>query len=258
MECYILETLERNYPGVKTISKVDDVIQSYKSLMKCKTLDDLRQYISDAFIYKYILNDSNLVKLKLNSKHSHDWKVSKDQHKYLSIINRESKILTWDSMNASKLNKAGISGLIEKRYLSQLENFIRVKHPNVFTMTSIKLAGDLKDYKQLKKLVEKYNYKGPFYSIDVSYENDEWKTEPGYRSFYTDIGTMIRHIDELINSLFPIDKELDKYLKINSTNTKKEFKEDLRSRELYIISFLGNNINDNNLFKILSEFRPYD
>lgn len=256
--------MENNFPDIISLSSrtknkfVEDVIESYRNLMACRTFENLYEYIGDAFLYKNIMNDGSIIDLKLNSKYTFYWKVSKPQHEYLSKINKEGKILTWDSIHATRKNKAGISGLIEGKYLTQLEDFIRDKYPNIFSMTSMKLISDTKDYKSLERLVEKYNHKGPFYDINTDYDGEKWIINPGYREFYAGIRSIVRQVDEFVDNMFPEDKKLDSYLNLESTKTKKIIAKDFRLRDLYVLSFLGNNMNDNSLFKVLSEFRPHD
>lgn len=262
MEKYIIEGLDSLSEKFKSLSikrkqrYVTDVIDSYVALTSCRSFDDLRQYIADVFEYRYVRSDGSIISFKLNSRHNSGWTVSKPQHQHLAMINSKV-ILTLDSIHATSKNKAGMIGLIEGKHLVSLQEFI-LRHPNVFTMTSIKMVTDPREHEVLVNLLEKYEYKGPYYSDDFSYADGEWIRQPGYRDFYHGQSMFNFSFDAVITLLLSPDYTLSRELKIDYQHFLDTIRRDFVSRDLHVVSFLGNKLNDNSLFSVMAKFNATD
>lgn len=260
MQEYIIDKLDAKSEDFKLMKRkqkyVDDVIDSYTALTSCKNFNDLRQHIAGVFDYRYVNCEGSKVSFKLNSKHNYTWIVSKNQHHNLAMINKNG-ILTFDSMNATERSKAGIMGIIEGKNIIKLQEFILTKYPNTFTMSSFKIVNDTFERETLINILTKYQFEGPFYDINEDLE-DYSRRKPGYYSFYNGKPMFECSFDDVINTILRPDPILSKELGIDDKKYLDTIRKDFFSRDLHVVSFLGNKLKDNSLFSALAEFRPSD
>lgn len=239
---------------------IDKVLLTIKAISGLKSYDDLINLVSGSFTYKYCNLEGNskiFPSLNENKVFNLGWHIDHKYHQYIAKINSHARILTWDSFNASKINKAGLSGIIQGKYLIKLQNYIRDVCPNSFTMVSNKILATNKEVNLINKLFEKYDVKEPFYQIQGSwnYEEKTFVIDDGYRSFYgTGFGSFISY--DVILFFCNFDKRLVNKSGIKLDIIKSNLRKKLEKEDLYVLSFLGNKLNDNSMYKLISEFNP--
>lgn len=245
---------------------IEKVISTIYAISNLVDFDSLISLVYGIFTYHYTkiegsnyygttrvhpsLDQSKIFKL--------DWFVDSRLHKYIALINENARILTYDSFNATKFNKAGILGVIQGKNLLKLENYIRDHCDGKVLMWSSPVISDSKELERIQEMTRKYKIKGPLYEMIYNYDFDkeDYVFEDGYRDGYSmNINNLISH-DIIVNTFCEFDSEILKKGKISLTSTRKELLRSLKSEDLYKLSFLGTKLNDNSIFRLLSEFNP--
>jgi len=232
----------------KYIAKVIETIYAKRDLVDYESLLDL---IYGMFTYKYINIESGSVDFLLNeySMRYAYWNIHHKYHKYLALINKKSKILTYDSYHAHYNNKAGISGFIRGKNIVELQNYIMDHCDGKIIMWSAPVVDTYQESTELNKLMEKYNITGPMYIRGRDILGD-------YQSFYGDIHSVVRSYTHVLMFFVFFDIEVLNAGNVSLDSARRNILESLKNEDLYSVSFLGNKLNDNTLFKLLSKFEP--
>lgn len=247
---------------------IDKVLLTIEAISNLRSFNDLLELVSGIFTYRYtnIEGQSNLGVSKVHSSLDETkvfylgWVIDRSQHRYIADINIYGRILTWDSYNATKFNKSGLSGIIQGKYLIQLENYIRDTCSNSFTMVSNKILRTEKEVDAIMDLFEKYDVRQPFYRIDGHWdsESESFIKDNGYGYIYGTGYLSFISYDTILDMICDFDRDILKNAKISIAKIRNELKKSLMKEDLRALSFLGNRLNDNSMFRLLSEFRPSD
>lgn len=245
------------------IGKVISTIYAIKDL---EDFDSLINLVHGIFTYNYAniegssqdgvtrvnppLDQSKVFTLK--------WYVSSKMHEYIALINKNARILTYDSFNASKFNRAGILGIIKGENLLKLENYIRDHCDGKVLMWSSPVFSNSKELERIKELTSEYKIKGPLYDTEPEYDFDkgELVIRDGYADGYsTNISNLLSY-DYIVDTFCDFDDDILKKGKISLLQTRRRLLSSLKKENLYKLSFLGTKNNDNSLFRLLADFRP--
>lgn len=238
---------------------IEDVVVTVEKMVSCKNLDDIMELVRGIFSYHYTKIEGHAkyntkVHFKQNNKEVHQWwMIDPRFHDYIVDINK--RILTFDSYNAGKYNKACLSGIIRDVDLIPLENYIREHHPNDVLMFSNKVIKNKRDYDKINHYIGKYKFKNPLYDCEGSWDRDQNKFtfDDGYQEFNRIFFTY----ENIVEYFFDFDRDILKglgYRLGDIDKARRRLMNNLKSEDLYVVNFMGVKLNDNRLFEILSEF----